>query len=110
MRIRTVAVVGVVTLAVLAGCSSSDDSGSKGSSTSTTAATAETLTILVANDDGYSAEGIDTVVEALRKLPERRDHRQRAGREQERHRQQTTPGTVHRDRAEDEERLPGDTQ
>ena len=34
------------------------------------------LTILVTNDDGYAAEGIDTVVEALRKLPERRGHGQ----------------------------------
>ncbi len=71
MRIRTIAVVGVVTAAALAGCSSSsDDSGSKRGSTSTTAAKAKTLTILVGNDDGYSADGIDAVVEALRKLPD----------------------------------------
>ena len=70
MRIRTIAVAGVVTVAALAGCSSSDDSGSKSSSTSTTAAKTAKLTILVGNDDGYSAEGIDAVVEALRKLPD----------------------------------------
>jgi len=70
VRIRTIAVVGVVTAGVLAGCSSSDDSGSKSSSTSTTAAEAGKLSILVGNDDGYSADGIDAVVEALRKLPD----------------------------------------
>jgi 5'-nucleotidase len=70
VRIRTIAVTGVVTVAALAGCSSSDDSGSKSSSTSTTAAKTAKLTILVGNDDGYSADGIDAVVEALRKLPD----------------------------------------
>jgi 5'-nucleotidase len=71
VRIRAIAVVGVVTVGVLAGCSSgSDDSGSSSSSTSTTAAKAEKLTILVGNDDGYAADGIDAVVEALRKLPD----------------------------------------
>jgi 5'-nucleotidase len=70
VRIRTIAVAGAVTVALLAGCSSSDDSGAKSSSTSTTAAKPAKLTILVGNDDGYSAAGIDAVVEALRKLPD----------------------------------------
>src|SRR4051812_44080010 len=74
----------VVVLAVVAaGCSSS---GSKGASPSTspTSSTAPKptdgppvttnpaptpITILVTNDDGYSAPGIDTMVEALRALP-----------------------------------------
>ena len=37
--------------------------------TSTTASDAAPLTVLVTNDDGYAADGIDTIVEALRKLP-----------------------------------------
>lgn len=35
----------------------------------TTAAPAEPMTILVTNDDGYSTEGIDVIVEALLELP-----------------------------------------
>jgi 5'-nucleotidase len=59
-----------VTLAALAGCSSdSKDSGSGSKTTTTTAAKAKELSILVSNDDGYSAEGISVLVEALRKLP-----------------------------------------
>ena len=70
MRRRIVAVACAVTLAVLAGCSGdSDDSGSR-STTTTKAEPAEVLQILVTNDDGYSHEGLDTVVEALRKLPD----------------------------------------
>jgi 5'-nucleotidase len=70
VRIRTIAVAGVVTAAVMAGCSSSDDSGSKSRSTTRTAAKTPKLTILVGNDDGYAADGIDAVVEALRALPD----------------------------------------
>jgi 5'-nucleotidase len=69
VRIRLVAVGAAVMLTVLTGCSSdSKDSGSA-KQTTTTTAKAETLDILVSNDDGYSAEGIDTLVQALRKLP-----------------------------------------
>ena len=70
-----VAVLGLVTFA--AACSSSDDRGSEESSAETTAVeqttttvAAETLDILVSNDDGYDAEGIDAVVEALIALPD----------------------------------------
>ena len=72
MRVQTLGVVGVVLIAVLAGCSGNDDSnrsGSSSSSSSITTSAARKLTILVTNDDGYSADGIDSVVEALRKLP-----------------------------------------
>ena len=61
-----------VGLAVLSACSSG---GSSSKSTSTTkASTAESgtvrpLTVLVTNDDGYGAAGIDTMVTALRALP-----------------------------------------
>lgn len=69
MRGQIIAVTCALTLATVAGCSSdSKDSGSGSSTTSTTAAKAEDLSILVSNDDGYSAEGIDVLVDALRKL------------------------------------------
>lgn len=68
MRTRIVAVTCALMLATLAGCSSGSDSSGSGSTTSTTAAPAEKLNVLVSNDDGYSAEGIDVLVEALRKL------------------------------------------
>ncbi len=68
----------VVVAALLAGCGSDDDTGSDvGESGTTTTTSAEsstttstevaddTLSILVTNDDGYAAEGIDAVVEAL---------------------------------------------
>ncbi len=70
------ATVCVAALAV--GCSSSDDSGSEEAvaattvapAETTTTAPAETLDILVSNDDGFDAEGIDAVVEALIALPD----------------------------------------
>jgi 5'-nucleotidase len=52
---------------VLIGCSSGS-STSTSESTSTTAAE-KTIEILVTNDDGYDAAGIDAVVEGLRALP-----------------------------------------
>ncbi len=70
MRGRIVAAVAVLTTTLVAGCSSSSESSGSGASTSTTTATAEVLQILVVNDDGYSSDGLDTVVEALRKLPD----------------------------------------
>jgi 5'-nucleotidase len=56
--------------AVLAACGSSSSSGS----TSTTAAgtSGQTLTIMVTNDDGVGAPGIDAVVQGLRTLPHTR--------------------------------------
>jgi 5'-nucleotidase len=63
--------IGTTALALigaLGACSSSEGSAGSRASTSSTAP-AEPLRILVTNDDGYSAEGIDTVVEALRRLP-----------------------------------------
>ena len=76
---RAVAVV--VCAAVFAGgCSSSggDDVAESGSGDTTTSAVEATTTtvatgaldILVSNDDGYDAPGIDAVVEALRALPD----------------------------------------
>lgn len=64
---RATALAAVLALAVaVVGCSSggSDGAASDASSTTTTAATAP-LQILVSNDDGYQAEGIDQLVEGL---------------------------------------------
>jgi 5'/3'-nucleotidase len=67
-RLVAVVLAGAVTIAVGAGCSS--DTNDSGSGTpATTAAKPKTLDILVSNDDGYAAAGIDVVVQALRKLP-----------------------------------------
>ena len=63
-----------VALLVLAGCGSS---GTKSSSTTaapgggaTETTVSPTLKVLVTNDDGYDAAGIDAVVEGLRALPD----------------------------------------
>jgi 5'-nucleotidase len=82
-----------VTLVALAGCSSdSKDSGS--GSSSTTAAKPKELTILVSNDDGYAAEGIDVVVEALRKLPDVKITVSAPAENKSGTGSQTTPGTL----------------
>ena len=77
MRGRMTA-VGLAAVLVLAGCSGDDDgeaadgeadtteaSAEDTGTTTTTAAPAETFRILVSNDDGYAAEGIDAIVEGL---------------------------------------------
>ncbi len=74
-RLRTVGTcLAILTLVGLgAGCSSGDDSASGGddsattqeSSTTTTAPEPELPTVLVTNDDGVGAEGIDALVTAL---------------------------------------------
>ena len=58
--------------ALLASCSSDDDSGGAADDTvaPTTAAPAESLRVLVTNDDGVDAPGIDAVVQALAALPD----------------------------------------
>jgi 5'-nucleotidase len=61
-------VIGSALLVALGACSDNGDSGDRAARTTTTLAPAK-LAILVTNDDGYAAEGLDTVVEALRKLP-----------------------------------------
>jgi 5'-nucleotidase len=63
-------VAGAALALLVAGCSSdSKDSGAK-TSTTTAKAAARELNILVSNDDGYSADGIDALVQALRALPD----------------------------------------
>jgi len=78
MRVRHAGAVLVVSLAVLAGglgCSSEDSEDSTATSTTataeeTTTTAPEVLTILVSNDDGFGAPGIDAVVRALDELPD----------------------------------------
>lgn len=78
-RGRALALVAAAAV-VLAACGSSDGSDgvsangdatttvASGDTTTTTEAAAAPLEILVSNDDGYEAEGIDVLVEALRKV------------------------------------------
>ena len=78
MRGKRVVVATVVALALLvvSGCSDSDDDGGAKETTSTTEAKGppasptpqRQLQVLVTNDDGYQAEGIDTVVNSLRSI------------------------------------------
>jgi 5'-nucleotidase len=71
---RLFGAAGVALALLVAGCSSSSsDSTSSGGGTSETTATtmaAEPIRILVTNDDGYSSDGIDAVVQALREVPD----------------------------------------
>ena len=104
---RVFLVVAVSAL-VLAGCSSSKST----TASTTTAAPGTTgaaapLRIMVTNDDGYSAPGIDAVVQGLRTLPDVQvsvvapaDQRERLGR-------QDDPGHADGHRREDGQRLPG---
>lgn len=70
--VRRYLAVGVCAIALLAACSSSSKSSSSATPSTTIAAatttTAEKLRVLVTNDDGVAAPGIDALVEALRKL------------------------------------------
>ena len=72
-RTRPLVLVAVALTVVLAACGSSSSDADKttatqasSSSTTSGAASNAPLKILVSNDDGYSAKGIDTLVEALR--------------------------------------------
>jgi 5'-nucleotidase len=68
MRNRLILFVALVTVA-LAACSSSSGSKSSGGGDSTTTKPPATLQILVTNDDGVGAPGIDVVSQALMQLP-----------------------------------------
>lgn len=69
VRLRgAIAGIALTALLALAGCGSSSSNDSATSASSTTAAP-KTLQILVTNDDGFDAPGIDAVVEGLRALP-----------------------------------------
>src|SRR4051794_1622826 len=68
-RIRAATVLAVAALLTGACSSSKPDAGSAATTTATTVA-AGPLQILVTNDDGYGAKGIDAVVQALQALPD----------------------------------------
>lgn len=68
MRNRLIPFVALVAV-TLAACSSSSGSKSSGEGGSTTTKPPATLSILVTNDDGVGAPGIDVVSQALMKLP-----------------------------------------
>lgn len=73
MRGRILVAGGLAAVLLAAGCGGDDGGGDEASSgtdaaagdTTTTAAAPEALRILVSNDDGYGAEGIDALVEGL---------------------------------------------
>ncbi len=76
---RAIALLALACTLVLVGACSSDDSDSESGATTsaspdaatgTTASVARPLRILVTNDDGVAAPGIDAVVEGLRQLPD----------------------------------------
>ena len=77
--IRSGALVVLALLLPMSACGSGEEAASGDEATTTeaaeettttTEAAAEPLQILVSNDDGYAAEGIDVLVEALRELPD----------------------------------------
>lgn len=74
MELRRALAAVTLPVLLLAACGDDDDGQDAASTTttaeatSTTAAGDEVLDILVTNDDGYAAPGIDAVVEALRKM------------------------------------------
>jgi 5'-nucleotidase len=68
---RTLAALAALAVAVVAGCGGDDDDGAapqSGERETTTMAPPEPLEILVSNDDGVGAEGIDVLVTALAAL------------------------------------------
>jgi 5'-nucleotidase len=69
--LRVLALAGVVVVA-LAACSDDSDPGGSttDSATDTTTVAEEPFTILVSNDDGVSAEGIDVLVQGLQEVPD----------------------------------------
>lgn len=68
---RLFGAAGVALALLAAGCSSSGSSSSGGGAAeTTTTVAAEPIKILVTNDDGYSSDGIDALVQALREVPD----------------------------------------
>lgn len=79
MRVRRwgVAMASLVLVVSVAACGGDGDDGADGTTTTTTEeatssteAETEVLRVLVSNDDGYDAPGIDAVVRALEELPD----------------------------------------
>ena len=72
---RRLLAVAFVSLLALSACGDDDDAGSDDALETTTTtetddAEPEVLDILVTNDDGYAGQGLDKMVEALKKLPD----------------------------------------
>ena len=67
---RVVPVLAVAALLLVACGSTKSTAGGSGAVDQTTTAAPTPLRILVTNDDGFDAKGIDAVVEALRALPD----------------------------------------
>src|ERR1041384_4235989 len=66
---RLITVGALTALFVVTACSSSGGAASPATTSTVPSATATPLRVLVTNDDGVGAPGIDTLVQALRKLP-----------------------------------------
>jgi 5'-nucleotidase len=67
----------VAALVLVVGCSSSDDAATTTTTTTTASSTtaaskaaSKELTVLVTNDDGVGAPGLDTLVQSLRQVPD----------------------------------------
>jgi 5'-nucleotidase len=101
VRVGAVAAIAALALA-LAACG--DDGGGSDSTTTTTtpttALTVETLDILVTNDDGYAAEGIDALVQGLLELPDVEVTVSAPAEDQSGSGDTTTPGPLVADEAE----------
>jgi len=69
-RAARVALGALLVVVALAGCSSTKNDSAAPAAPSETTIAAGPLKILVTNDDGVGAAGIDAVVEGLRKLPD----------------------------------------
>jgi len=98
--VRRVCALLVLVMLALAACSSSAKSSS-GTATTTVARAATTTTIvtkplhiLVTNDDGVAAPGIDAIVEALRKVPDTTVTVVAPAKNQSGAGSKTTPGTL----------------
>lgn len=96
VRIHGVRAVALVAFAALAFAACSDDGGGSDATTTTTATAlpVDTLQILVTNDDGYAADGIDALVEALGDLQDVEVTVVAPAENQSGTGDQTTPGTL----------------
>lgn len=68
--LRVLAVAGAVVVALAACSDDSSDSGGSTTDSATDTTTEAPFTILVSNDDGVSAEGIDLLVQGLQDVPD----------------------------------------
>ncbi len=69
-RLCVAALALLVPIGLVASCSSDDDAATTTTAAESTTTAPATLTILVTNDDGVAAEGIDVLVTALKAMPD----------------------------------------